>query len=88
MGCDEDSPSVKSTPPVEVVSSSGSATVAGLPGLSFGFRVEERVEMRVGRLERLSSEELEAELMAQSVSFSGENCQSRLVWRWRVRGDQ
>ena len=77
MGCDDDSPSVKSTHPVEGVSSSGSAPVAGLPGSSLGFRVEELVEMRVGQPERSSSEELEAELMAQSVSFSGGICQSR-----------
>ena len=85
MGCEDDSPSVKLIPPVEVVSSSGSAPVAGLLGSSLGFLVEERVEMRVGRPER-SSLELEAELMAQSVSFSGETCKSRCVRRRRVEG--
>ena len=48
VGCEDDSPSVKLIPPVEVVSSSGSAPVAGLLGSSLGFLVEERVEMRVG----------------------------------------
>ena len=75
MGCEDDSPSVKLIPPVELVSSSGLS--------SLGFLVEERVEMRVGRPER-SWSELEAELMAQSVSFSSEPCQSRWVRCRRV----
>ena len=85
VGCEDDSPSVKSIPPMEVVSSSGSAPVAGLLGSGLSFLVEERMEMRVGRPER-SSSELEAELMAQSVSFSGETCQSRAVRRRWVEG--
>ena len=47
-------------------------------------RVDERVEMRVGR-PGLSSE-LEAKLIAQSVSLSGKKLQSLMVRRWRVEG--
>ena len=85
VGCEDGSPSVKSIPPVEVVLSSGAAPVTGLFGSGLNFLVEERVEMQIGRPER-SSSELEAELMAQSVSFSGETCQFRAVRRRRVEG--
>ena len=70
---------------MEVVSLSGSAPVAGLLGSGLGFLVEDRVEMWVGRPER-SLSELEAELMAQSVSSLSETCQSRAARRQRVEG--
>ena len=81
MGHEVDSPREKSIPPVEVESSSGLGVVMGelLPDLHL--RVDERVEMQVGR-PGLSSK-LEAELIAQSVPLSGEKLQS-LFCRCRV----
>ena len=81
VGREDDSPREKSFPPVEAESSSGLCAVVGelLPGLRL--RVDDRVEMQVRR-PGLSSE-LETELIAQSVSLSGEKLQS-LFRRCRV----
>ena len=55
----------KSAPPVEVVSSSGSAPVVGLGGCILIRLVQERVETRVGRPGVSSLSEELAEFMAQ-----------------------
>ena len=82
MGCEDDSPRVKSIPPAEVESSSSLGSVVGELSSGLLLRVNEREKMQVGRPG--SSSELEAELIAQSVSLSGEKLQSLMVRRWRA----
>ena len=81
VGHEDNSPREKLIPPVKVESSSGLGAVMGelLPDLHL--RVDYQVEIRVGRPG--SSSELETELIAQSVSLSGEKLQS-LFRRCRV----
>ena len=79
--CGDDSPREKSIPPVEDELPSRLGVVVGELLSDLRLRVVDRVVMRVERLG--SSSELEAELIAQSVSLSGEKLQS-LLRRWRV----
>ena len=76
-----DVPAVARSAPPEVVSSSGSAPVGGLEDCNLILLVEDRVETLVGCPVVSSSEELEAELMAQSISCSAgvaQSCRERL----------
>ena len=82
VGCEDDSPRENPIPPAEVESSSSLGAVVGELPSGLLLRVDDRVEMRVGPPG--SSSELEAELIAQTVSLSGEKLQSLMVRRCRV----